>query len=347
LTAEAVVQALSAACIQCAWRARAVGDSVIFTSDSPMPGLPAELARTIYAIVRQDENADPIGTGPFRFAANSNGILFLSANETSWQGRPFLNAIEIYENRPVREQWLDFTVGKADVVEVPPELLRQAQQQRMPLATASRPSDLLLVTITADKVADEHLRESIALALDRTSLFNVIFQKQGEVTASLLPEALSGYAFLFPTAANPSRARELRGAQTLPLRLAVDHSDSLQQLVAQRLALNLSDAGWTVRVVPLAANPNAELVLRRVHVEGADPAAALRETMSELGVNSREELADAASLYRAERSFLQSHIVVPLIYLPRAYGVSGRVRNLTLQPDGSLQLANVSLEDAK
>ncbi len=76
--------------------------------------------------------ADPNGTGPFRFAANSNGILFLSANEDSWAGRPFVDAVEIYGNRSVREQWLDFSIGKADLVEVPPELLRQAQQERIP-----------------------------------------------------------------------------------------------------------------------------------------------------------------------------------------------------------------------
>lgn len=347
LTAEAVVQSLSAACVRCGWHVRAVGDSVIVTSDSPMPGLPAELARSVYAIARQARNGDPNGTGPFRFVANSNGILFLSANEDSWQGRPFLDAIEVYENRSVREQWLDFTVGKADLVEVPPELLRQAQQDHMTLAVAARPSDLLVLTISDELVHEDHLRESIALALDRTSLFNVIFQKQGEVTASLLPDAVSGYSFLFPTSANTVRSRELRSSQALPLHLSVDSSDAVLQLVAERLALNLRDTGWTVRVVPQAANPNAELALRLVHVEAGDTASALRETLADFGGAPRDDSSDPSALYRAERTFLQSHTVVPLLYLPRAYGVGGRVRNLALGPDGRPLLPSVYLEDAK
>jgi len=347
LTAEAAVQSLSASCKHCAWHVRAVGDSVIFTGDAPMQELPAEMARSAYAIARQDDNGNPDGTGPFRFVANSNGILFLSANDDSWQGRPFVDTVEIYGNRTVREQWLDFSVGKADLVEVPPELLRQAQQDRMPLAVAARPSDLLAISVSPEQIADEHLRESIALALDRTALFNVIFQKQGEVTASLLPNALSGYAFLFPSPANLSRSRELRGTQSIPMHLSVDSSSAVLQLVAERLALNLRDAGWNVRVASQAANPNAELALQLVHMEAAEATSALGETLEDFGARARDEGSDPATLYRSEHSFLQSHTVIPLLYLPRAYGVNVRVQNLVLAPDGTPLLANVSLEDAK
>ena len=347
LTSDAVVQSLAMACQNCGWRARAAADTVIITTEMPLANLPAELARSAYAITRRDGSGNPDGTGPFRFVANSNGILFLAANDDFWQGRPFVDAVEIYENRPIRDQWLDFTVGKADLVEVPPEVLRQAQQQHMSLLISSRPVDLLALTLSDKQIPDVHLRESIALAVDRVALFNVIFQKQGEITASLLPNALSGYAFLFPTTANPNRSRELRGAQSIPLRLAVDNSSSVLQLVAERLALNLRDAGWNVRVVSQATNPNAELSLRLVHLEAADAASALREAVQDFGVTPHDDPADPAALYRNELVFLQSHTVVPLLYLPRAYGVSSRVHNLLLAPEGTPILANATLEDAR
>jgi peptide/nickel transport system substrate-binding protein len=347
LTADLVVQALSAACGNCGWRVRAVGDTVIFTSDSPMPGLPSELARSAYAISRKDQNGNPAGTGPFRFAARSNGILFLSSNDESWQGRPFVDAIEIYGNRSVREQLLDFSIGKADVVEVPPELLRQAQQERVSLLTSSRPVDLLALTISEQQLPDPHLRESIALAVDRGAISNVIFQKQGEVTASLLPNQLSGYAFLFSTGQNLARARELRGGQNIPLRLAANASNPILQLIAERLALNLRDAGWTVRVVSQTTTPNAELSLRLLHIESADSQSVLQETARDFGGMLRADNSDPATLYSAEHSILQSHSVVPLLYLPRAYGVSTRVHNLVLSPDGIPLLPNASLEDAR
>lgn len=347
LTAETVVQALSAACANCGWRARAVGDSVVITSESPLPGMPEELARRVYAVGRRDGAGNPDGTGPFRFSANSNGILFLIANEDYWGGRPFPDAVEVYGNRSVREQWLDFAAGKADLVEVPANLQRPAQEDHLPLLIAGRPSDLLVLTVSASAVKDEHLRESIALAVDRTALSNVIFQKQGEITASLLPEALSGYGFLFPSAPDPSRARTLRGPQSAPLRLAVDASDAVMQLTAERLALNLRDAGWNVRVVPLAQNPNAELTLRLIHGESADAPSLLRETLNRFGSDQTEDPREPAGLYRMEQAFLQEHTVIPLLYLPRAYGVSSRVHSLELAPDGTPILANAWLEDTR
>jgi hypothetical protein len=51
-------------------------------------------------------------------------------------------------------------------------------------------------------------------------------------------------------------------------------------------------------------------------------------------------------LYRAEHDFLETHTLIPLLYLPRAYAASGRVRDLRLSPDGAPLLAGVSLEDA-
>lgn len=347
LTAETVSQALSAACANCPWHARAAGDSVVITSESPLWGLPEELARRGYAIARRDDAGNPNGTGPFRFAANSNGILFLTANEDYWGGRPFPDAVEVYGNRSVREQWLDFAAGKADLVEVPADLLRPAQEDHLPLLVAARPSDLLLLTVSDAALKDEHLRESIALAVDRAALSNVIFQKQGEITASLLPEALSGYGFLFPSAPDAARARTLRGAQSVTLRLAVNNSEAVMQLTAERLALNLRDAGWNVRVVPLAQNSNADLSLRRVHAESADAASLLHEMLDQLGAAQTEDATDPASLYRAEHAFLQQHTVVPLLYLPRAYGVSSRVHSLELAADGTPVLANAWLEDTR
>ncbi len=90
---------------------------------------------------------------------------------------------------PCADQWLDLSVGRTDIVEVPPELLRQARQQRMNVLV-SRPVDLLALTLApSGGLASREMRQAAALAVDRTALYNVIFQKQGEVTASLLPRS--------------------------------------------------------------------------------------------------------------------------------------------------------------
>ncbi len=157
LTPDAVAAALTEVCGhgaagKCPWRmVRGVGASVVFVSDSPVPDLPALLAQMQFAIARQGANGAVIGTGPYRVTGFTNGALTLAANDDCWSGRPFADGIELRTRRLVKDQWLDLSVGKADIVEVPPELLRQAQQQHMNVLV-SRPVDLLALTIAPSGV---------------------------------------------------------------------------------------------------------------------------------------------------------------------------------------------------
>jgi len=122
LTSTAVAASLAASCSSdCPWAAvKAVGPLVVFTSDSPMPNLPALLAGDAFLIgfATTREGNPPVnqGTGPFQVTGFNNGLWTLAANDNGWQGRPFIDAVEIRVHRPVRDQWLDLGVGRADVV---------------------------------------------------------------------------------------------------------------------------------------------------------------------------------------------------------------------------------------
>lgn len=361
LTSDAVVAALEQACAQrrgpaganaasqeaCPWSAvHAVGPSLVFTSDSPVPDLPELLAQTEFAIARRDASGAVEGTGAFRVTGFANGALMLAANDDCWQGRPFVDTVEVRPKRAIRDQWLDLSVGKTDVVEVPPELLRQAQQQHLDVLV-SRPVDLLALSIAPrGAFASPEMRQAAALAVDRAALSNVIFQKQGETTASLLPQALTGYAFLFAQDRNLDRARALRGgAMSMAITLTSVDSSAPMQLAAERLALNLNEAGFNVQTA--GRSQGSALELRRLHLEAASPRAALDEIVAELGGNVTVDGTNPESLWEAERAALNNETVVPLLWLPRAWAVGERVRDLQLTADGLPRLADASLEGAK
>jgi peptide/nickel transport system substrate-binding protein len=349
VTSVAVVQSLIASCrSKCPWsEMRALGSAVVFLSDVPMPQLPAVLAGNALLISRAPNTATSgasgvIGTGAFQAGNFANGILSLTANTNGWRGRPFVDTIEIRVHRPVQDQWMDLSLGRADVVEVPAEQLRQAQQQRMHVVES--PTALLLALHVSEEgaLANPNLRAAIALTIDRTALSNVIFQKAGQVTASLLPQSLSGFAFLFPAERDLNKAHELRGGLTPPpITLQADGSRSMQ-LVAQRIALNLREGGFNVQVTA----PNAvhtDLSLREVPIQNGDPSAVLDVMLENLGHSSALADDDAASLYKSEREFLGAKTWVPLLDLPRAYAISSRVRDLQNGADGLPDLANVSI----
>jgi ABC-type transport system substrate-binding protein len=350
LTSAAVAASLSQSCgRQCPWTGlNAVANSLVFNSDSAMPELPAELARSMYLIARQNDASEPSGTGPFRVTSVNNEGVSLTANSDYWQGRPFVDTVQVEGKRSLRDQWLDLSVGRADIVEVPPDLLHQALQDRL-MVLASRPTDLLVLTVSSKgALHDDQLRRAIALAVDRSALFNVIFQKEGEPTGSLLPADLTGYAFLFPAERDVTRARNYAaGMNTSPLILTIDNPDASTQLVAERIVLNLREAGLKAQVRPSSSQPDADLRLKRIHLEAGDPAAGLDEMLGNFDQRITEETSDPAKLYQAELDFLKTNQAIPLLYLPRALAVSERVRDLRLTADGTPMIADASIDGGK
>ena len=350
VTSVNVVASLNASCAShCPWGAvRAMGASVVFTGDSPMPVLPGLLAGGAYLIAFPNPNAASndrlLGTGPFQTAGFANNSLKLIANENCWQGRPFADGIEIEVHRAIRDQWLDLSVGRADVVEVPAAQLRQAQQNQLRLLTSSPVTLLALQLNDSGALSNPMLRSAISFAIDRAALSNVIYQKQGEVTGSLLPATMTGYSFLFPAERDLNRAHELRGGLTPPqLTLSAEGGPTIQ-LAAQRIALNLREAGINVQMT--TGSQRGDLTLRAFALEGREPQFALESLLRAAGEATPMEDASPADLYKVEHQILDRNILIPLLYLPQAYAVSGRLRDLHLDASGTPDLADASLEDA-
>ena len=351
LTSTAVVMSLNLSCTEnCPWTAvHAVGSSVVFTGDSPMPNLPALLSQDAFliALTRTADGqtpANPTGTGPFQFAALNGSVLTLTANDSCWQGRPFLDQIQLIQNRSIRDQWLDLSVDRSDVVEVPPQQIRQAQQQRITVFV-SPPVELLAIQVSdSGALSNPMMRAAIAQAVDRGALFNVIFQKQGEITASLLPQSRTGYAFLFPPDRGLNKANELRGGLAPPPLTLAAQADPTMQLVAQRIALNLHEAGFNIQVANIPTAPRADLALVELPIIGANPADALAILLLGAGENAPVTTEDPATLFRAEHDVLDLKTLIPLLDLPRAWAINSGVRDFKLRADGTPDFANVSLE---
>jgi hypothetical protein len=134
----------------------------------------------------------------------------------------------------------------------------------------------------------------------------------------------------------------LTSGQHLSVTLSTEGNDPAMELVVERLALNLREAGWNAQTKVTSAG--ADLVLQRIHLESGDARAALHEMLRAFGKDADDGSGAPASLYRVERGFLDGHTVVPLLWLPCAYAVNPRVRGLRLTPDGALLLSDVSLK---
>ena len=330
------------------------GEWLVIESPRPMPGLLEEFARGRNFVFHF--TAEGIaGTGPFRIAEwESRRRLVLAANEDCWAGRAFLDSIAIEMGVAAPQQLIDLQLGKADLVELSPEQVRRASQEGA-RTWSSAPVELLALVFDPRRpaVQDARLRRAVALSIDRASIVNVLLQRQGEAAGSLLPQWLSGYAFLFPTAAEAGRAKQLRSelSATTPIVLVYDSADQALRAIAQRVAVNAREAGIGVQASgegPGAAAAGADVRLVRLRLASTDARAALDSLLAALGEAGAlpPGAATPEQLYAAERAPVESYRVVPLVRLPEVYGVGPRVKNWMPRRWGGWRLDDVWLDTA-
>jgi ABC-type transport system substrate-binding protein len=292
------------------------------------------------------ETADPPTIG--RGIADLNGAFNVTrweagrraafeANENAPGGRPFLDSVEITMGRPLREQSIDLELGKTDVIELgPAEIRRQAAGRKIWSSSPVR----VLALVFHSRTDDARVREALALAVDRSAIQNVLLQRQGEVSGALLPQWLSGYAFLFPSVADLARARALAvGAK----RMVLSVEDPALLPIAERIALNARDAGLAITV-----GTAGDVSLMELRVNSSDPARALAGMAAAAGLPEPPHPDSAEALYAAERALLDGHRIIPLIHLPDVYGAGPRVRGGPgITPLGEWRFENLWLEGGR
>ncbi len=346
LTAEVVAASLRTA--NAAWRVAAEGDRVVIQTDSPDSDLPAELAQSRYAIIKKNEAGSLSGTGPFLITQWQPGRkLLLAANENCWQGRPYLDGIDIEFGRNTHDQQLALESGRTDLADVPAEQVHRVMLEGQRVIS-SQPIELLALVFSTEAQSQEEkaLRDALGLSIERSSIHNVLLQDTGQASGGILPTWISGYGFVFPADADLTRARELRGQFNSISHWTINYdiTDPVARLVAERVALNAGDAGLSVQV---GTNSSADIKVVRFALAD-DPRVALANFAAFAGLPTPSFTSGSAEdLYQAESAMLATRKVIPLFHLPISYACASDLQNCTVSPSGDWNLADVSIARPK
>lgn len=352
LAPQLVVTALSGANPN--WHIRMQDGEMLIQSDLAVTNMLAQLAQTRNAVCIRGDSGQWIGTGPFFMADFQPGkSIQLRAFNDCWRGRPFLDRIDIEMGKSLSEQASDVELGRTNVVEADPT---QPKVQSTAVVSASAPDELLALVFSTSRPAaqDEKLREAIAKSIDRSAIFQVLLRRQGEPSASLLPEWISGYAHLFNGAQDLAAARQLHAelTSTAPLSLAYDASDAIAKLIAERIAVNAREAGIILQTygeVLAARAPNADLKLVRIRIDSPDPALALARVGEILTLPSLQKIANGQSienLYLAEREALKDYTIIPIAHLSEAFSLVPNLHDWSISSWGSLRFDDLWIEAA-
>lgn len=365
LSPEIVVSSLKAAApVAGSWRLSIrTPNTVVIESDLPVPAMPALLALVRYSIANHN-GTDISGTGPFQLGEWQAGQrALLSANEDYWAGRPFLDGIDVRLGSVQRDQLVDVGLDHSDVVEVSIVQARRLAQASQRVAFSPLTNLVALDFFQPggggmkSAASDQRLREAIALSLDREAINNVLLQKQGEPAYAVLPQRLTGYAFMFTKAPDVVRARKLRSdfGGTPVLAVAYDSSDPMMKAIAERVAVNARDVGITLQTVGEKSLPDekshssADMVLTKHNVGSENPSAALVETARSFHLDEKPAMKAAGpeDEYKAEHALLEDFRLIPVAFVPQAYWLGFRVKNWSAWADGRLHFDRVWVDSER
>jgi len=336
------------------------------------PDLLEQLASGRNFVFRPQLDGTLLGTGPFFVAESADAApsevnptaikparIRFQANENCWAGRPFVDFVEVTLGEPALRQLLDLQVGRTDIAEISPDLVRKARQEGLRIWSSA---PVTLVALRFDDAiaapASDQLREALWLAMDRDTMANVLLQRQAQPADALLPQWLTGYAFLFESPMNLQRAKELRASfpaseagATQPLRLHVDAPGDLFKLMGERVAVNARQANLLVQVsgagsASSSSVPPDGLHLFAWHYDSLSPHAELEALLKQMpdGTDVAANPGDPEQLFAQERRLLEERRILPLVVLPEYVGIRTNVHNWNASPWGDWRLADVWLE---
>jgi peptide/nickel transport system substrate-binding protein len=342
------------------WQISTEADSLTVDAGREMPDLPWQLGDFSNSIAIRQGAGAAVGSGPFRMERVEAGLLALRAHDEYWDSRPFLDAVEVRTARSPADQVTDVETGRADMVSIQPTDVRRIEQRQLRIESSA---SLELITLAFEPPlatnANQAVRRTFAAAIDRAAIARVVLQGRAEPANALLPQWVSGYApFVFDGKAAPVSRSAVAALppdrRTLALR--VTPSDPVAQAVAQRIAVNARDAGFTVTVqAPAGLGPRFDLRLLRLSFRAAGPPQALSDVMGGFGpriltllgrVTRPDANASLEDVLLTERTLLAADIIVPVVHVPELYAIGPRAQSWNgpaVLPSGAWNLANVWL----
>jgi len=235
-------------------------------------------------------------------------------------------------------------LGRIDVATLLPNQIHSAGTSAYQVST-SPPCELIALVFAHEPQSpgEAAVRDALNFAIDRTSIRNVLLEGSGEPTASLLPNWMTGYAFLFPPTFDLAAARERRASTSATARwsLGYDSSDPIARTMAERIALNAQDAGILLRTSS-TVNPDVRLV--RMLLSSPDPRVALSDLAQQLGVSmSPQPIQSDRDLYLVESAVLHKNVIIPIVFLPVHYAIGSSVQEWNPTSLGSWRPAELWL----
>jgi hypothetical protein len=265
--------------------------------------------------------------------------------------------------RPPAAQLADLENGRADIVSLAPTDARRVVERDLRII-ASRPIELVALVFESHRAGDSlnAWRGALASSFNRSTMSSALLQQYGSPSEGALPSWLSGYRLAAAPPPLPSLTRAQIAALAPELRspiVRISPSDPLARAILDRVAVDAREHGFSIVVqAPTGLAPRADARLVRLELKPTTPERAFGDLVTRLGARVLDPAAGGMpepgapleTVYQAERSLLDSFVVVPIVHVADVYGVGPAIDAWTSRPvraSGAWDFANLWLHPGK
>ncbi len=223
--------------------------TVDFTPSSPNAKTPLQIVHPVFGIMKADSDpvAAPVGTGPFRFVEYQPGEFFRVARFDDYWDEEQIAGVAAIEFRFIPDNNSRILALQADDVDIAGELGPDAIDALLAGDGLTVETSLvgayqaISMNIRGEDewalTADLDLRRAIAMAIDRESIVEAVYQGYADVGRNLIPPAILGDA---SEAVEGGPAYDPDGARAILDQAGwVAGDDGIRERDGQRLTLRL------------------------------------------------------------------------------------------------------------
>ena len=243
-------------------------ETVDFETREPFGALLGDLTSYVGVVeagkTAEQQNRDPVGTGPFRIAHRTPDTVELAAFDGCFRGRPKLDRVVLREVPDATVRVLELRKGSVQLVVngLPPDVVPLFERDPRFRVVRDVGSNYVYLGLNLEDpiLSDVRVRRALALSLDRPRLVATLWRGQGRVTETLLPPGhWARDDGLEPIPHDPAAARRLldqagypdpdgpgpRPRFTLAYKTSTDETSLLQAQVLQAMA---AEAGIGIEI---------------------------------------------------------------------------------------------------
>lgn len=243
--------------------AEAVGPAKVrLTTDGPYPVLYAQLVKLsivpmahVEKIGKDRFNQEPMGSGPYKFAAIQRGVkVTLARNDAYWGAKGAFPTVEFHAVPDVATRVANLRSGRSDlIVTITPDQaneLKNDARAKVLSVKSERVAYFMLNALTGP-TADLRVRQAIAHAIDKNAIVTALLGGFDNVSNVIASPAHVGYAEGFKGYAyDPAKARALlaQAGDAAKAEMTLFTSPTFDQRIVTAIQQMLTDVGLKVKI---------------------------------------------------------------------------------------------------